>query len=104
MKKMKDKTFAFRISSSDLERIRSKAKRARMTVTDYLVASALNHPITVIDGVEEMAKELKAIGRNINQLTTLAHMGKYTGGGIQDCTEAFGNIYAALESLIREVA
>ena len=103
MKKMKDKKFAFRVSESDLNKIRTQAKRARMTVTDYLVTSALNHPITVIDGVDKLAKELKPIGNNINQLTTLAHMGKCPSDLLERCIERFGDIYSGLIQLVEEV-
>lgn len=76
MKKLKNKKFAFRISERDLNQIRLKAKRAKMTVTDYLVTSALNKEIVIIDGVEVLIGQQKAVGKNLNQLTTLAHMGR----------------------------
>lgn len=66
MKKQKDKTYAFRVSSADLGRIKANAKRANMTVTDYLTACALNKKITVIDGLDSLLPELKAQGRNLN--------------------------------------
>jgi hypothetical protein len=79
MEKLKDKKFAFRVSERDLNQIRIKAKRARMTVTDYLVASALNKDIVVIDGVEGLITQMKAVGKNLNQLTTLAQIGRGHG-------------------------
>jgi hypothetical protein len=80
MKKQKDKTYAFRISSADLKKIKTNAKRAKLTVTEYLTASALNKEITVVDGLESLVPELKAQGRNLNQLTPLAHMGRVYPG------------------------
>jgi hypothetical protein len=103
MQKIKDKKFAFRVSESDLNKIRIKAKRAKMTVTDYLVTSALGHQITVIDGIDELTKELKPIGRNINQITTLAHMGRYPKDLLEKCVEQFSEIYSALNRLLGEV-
>ena len=76
MEKLKDKKFAFRVRERDLNQIRLKAKRAKMTVTDYLVASSLGKDIVVIDGVELLIGQMKAVGKNLNQLTTLAHMGR----------------------------
>ncbi len=104
MKKQKDKTYAFRVSSADLKKIKSNAKRARLTVTDYLVTSALNQEIVVIDGIEELIGELKAIGRNLNQLVTLAHMGRIQAVKLDEALEGFGNIASALNALTREVA
>ena len=103
MEKLKDKKFAFRVSESDLNQVRLKAKRARMTVTDYLVTSALNKDIVVIDGVEQLISQMKAVGKNLNQLTTLAHMGRIQAVRLDEVMEAFGNIAAALRDLTGEV-
>ena len=102
MEKLKDKKFAFRVSEKDLNQIRIKAKRARMTVTDYIVASALNKDIVVIDGVEGLISQMKAVGRNLNQLTTLAHMGRIQAVRLDEVREAFGDIAAALRDLTGE--
>jgi len=102
MEKLKDKKFAFRVRERDLNQIRLKAKRAKMTVTDYLVASSLGKDIIVIDGVEPLIGQLKAVGKNLNQLPTLAHMGRIETVRLDEVSEAFGNIVSALNSLTRE--
>jgi hypothetical protein len=99
MKQIKDKKFAFRISERDLNQIRLKAKRAKMTVTDYLVTSALNKDIVVIDGIEGLITQLKAVGKNLNQLTTLAHMGRIQAVRLDEVMEAFGDIAAPIRDL-----
>ena len=103
MEKLKDKKFAFPVSERDLNQIRIKAKRARMTVTDYLVTSALNKDIVVIDGVESLISQLKAVGKNLNQLTTLAHMGRIQAVRLDEVRESFGDIAAAVRDLTGEV-
>jgi len=103
MEKLKDKKFAFRVSERDLNQVRMKAKRARMTVTDYLVASALNKDIVVIDGVDGLITQMKAVGRNLNQLTTLAHMGRIQAVRLDEVMEVFGDIVTALRDLTGEV-
>lgn len=103
MKKQKDKTYAFRVSSTDLNKIKINAKRARLTVTDYLTVCALNKEIVIIDGVEPLVGQMKAAGRNLNQLTTLAHMGRIEAVRLDGVSEAFGNIASALNHLTREV-
>ncbi len=103
MKKQKDKTYAFRVSSTDLNKIKINAKRARLTVTDYLIACALNKKIVIIDGVEPLVGQMKAAGRNLNQLTTLANMGRIEAVRLDEVSEAFGNIASALNHLTREV-
>jgi uncharacterized Fe-S cluster-containing protein len=103
MEKLKDKKFAFRVSERDLNQIRIKAKRARMTVTDYLVTSALDKEIVVIDGMEGLISQMKAVGKNLNQLTTLAHMGRIQAVRLDEVREVFGDIAAAIRDLTGEV-
>lgn len=103
MKKQKDKTYAFRVSSADLGRIKANAKRANMTVTDYLTACALNKKITVIDGLDSLLPELKAQGRNLNQLTILSHQGRSYPSQIEKLTDAYGNIFDELRKLLEVV-
>jgi hypothetical protein len=103
MEKLKDKKFAFRVRERDLNQIRIKAKRAKMTVTDYLVSSALNKDIVVIDGVDGLISQIKAVGRNLNQLTTLAHMGRIQAVRLNEVRESFGDIAAAICDLTGEV-
>jgi hypothetical protein len=103
MEKLKDKKFAFRVSERDLNQVRLKAKRARMTVTDYLVTSALGKEIVVIDGVDGLITQMKAVGKNLNQLTTLAHMGRIQAVRLDEVMRAFGDIAVALRDLTGEV-
>ena len=42
-----------------------------MTMTDYLVQCALGKEIVQVDGLGEILSELKAQGRNLNQLLLL---------------------------------
>lgn len=76
MTNTKNRNYAFRISENDLEKIKEKAAKARLTVTDYLTACALDKNIIVVEGLDELALQLKHIGNNINQLAMLAHQGR----------------------------
>lgn len=50
--------------------------KAMMTPSNYIRAAALRKKLQVILDGKAVAKELNAIGNNLNQLTTLAHMGR----------------------------
>ena len=50
-----------------------------------------------------MPSELKAQGRNLNQLTTLANMGRVSVVKGDDLAENYGKIYEQLRVLLREV-
>lgn len=59
----------------------------------------LNKEIIIIDGVEPLVGQMKAVGRNLNQLTALAHMGRIETVRLDEVSEAFGNIASALNGL-----
>ena len=73
---MKNKKLSIRISESDLEKIHQKSAKAKLSLTDYVTRCCLGKQIFVINGLDKIIRQQKAIGRNLNQLTTLCNMGK----------------------------
>mgnify|MGYP002570777609 CR=1 FL=1 len=84
--------------------IQEQAKAAGLTVTDYLCYSGLGKEIVRVDGLEQVLTELKAQGRNLNQLTTLANMGKVTVVYGDRFAESYQQISEQLRQLLREVS
>ena len=80
------------------------ADRAGMTVTDYIITCALGKEIVRVDGLDEILSELKAQGRNLNQLTTLANMGRLTVLRGDELIDKYADVCAALRKLTREVS
>lgn len=60
------------------QQLQQRAQDANMTLTDYLCICGLGQEIVRVEGLDAVLSELKAQGRNINQLTTLANMGRLT--------------------------
>ena len=83
--------------------IQEQAKAAGLTVTDYLCYSGLGKEIVRVDGLEQVLTELKAQGRNLNQLTTLANMGKVTVVYGDKLAESYQQISEQIRQLLREV-
>ena len=99
----KTEIITLRVTPRTKERIRAKAQELGLTVTDYLCLCGLGKQIVRVDGLDPIRSELKAQGRNLNQLTTLANMGKVTilrGDALADKYEA---ICGQLCHLLREV-
>ncbi len=87
MQKKKTAIITARMTPEDKQKIEQRATSAGMTVTDYLTTCALGKKIVRVDGLDTILAELKAQGRNINQLTTLVNMGRVTvirGGELVD--------------------
>ena len=83
--------------------IQERVKAAGLTVTDCLCYSGLGKEIMRMEGLEQVLSELKAQGRNLNQLTTLANMGRVTVVKGDALIENYGKICEQLRELLREV-
>lgn len=88
-----------RFRESDYAKIKEKSNKANMNFTEFITAAALNKPITVISGLEDVLKEQKAIGRNLNQLTTLCNMGKITCPDFKELIQQYGEVYGKISEL-----
>ena len=104
MQKKKTAIITARMTPKDKAEIQRLAKRAGMTVTDYIVTSALNKEIVRVDGLEEVMGELKAQGRNLNQLTTLANMGRIQILRGDELIERYADLCQKLAHVSREIA
>lgn len=74
-----------------------------MTMTDYIVQCALGKEIIQVEGLGEILSELKAQGRNLNQLTTLANMRRINVVQSEDLIAAYRKMYSQLEKIAGEV-
>ena len=85
------------------EQLQQRAREANMTLTDYLCICGLGQEIVCVDGLDAVLSELKAQGRNLNQLTTLANMGRITVLRGDDLVQEHTRLCDLLSALIREV-
>ena len=99
----KTEIITLRVTPEIKARIRAKAQELGLTVTDYLCLCGLCKRIVRVDGLDQVLSELKAQGRNLNQLTTLANMGKVTIVYGDRQAEGYAQISEQLRQLMREV-
>ena len=104
MRIKKSEIITLRVTPRTKETIRERAKAAGLTVTDYLCYSGLGKEIVRVEGLEQVLSELKAQGRNLNQLTTLANMGRVTVVKGDALAENYGKIYEQLRELLQEAS
>jgi hypothetical protein len=95
----KNKLLNFRLSESDMAKIKTKSARVDLTVSAFILSAALNKPIVVIDGLPDAVKEMRRIGANVNQLTTLANMEKIKCIELCDVKEELVKVWQSLNSL-----
>ena len=98
--KKKDIKFSTRMAVEDRAAIKELAKQSHMSMSNYVTACCLGQQIVIIEGLKEVLKELKAIGNNLNQLVTLAHMGKVTVINLSEVRQLLADILTT----VREIA
>ena len=103
MQKGKTEIITARMTPADKKAIYQRAKAADMTVTDYLTTCALGKEIVRVDGLDNLLSELKAQGRNLNQLTMLANMGRISVLRGDDLVHEYTRLCDTLSSLVQEV-
>lgn len=100
-KQAKDKKLSIRISEKDLAAVHRKAEQARLSLTDYVTRACLGSQIVVIDGLDEVLKEQKAVGRNLNQLVMLCNMGRVKVASLDEMTAQYVDLNTQLTELLR---
>ena len=88
-----------RFCENDYDTIKQKADKANLNFTEFVTRSALDKPIVVIDGLSDVLKEQKAIGRNLNQLTTLCNMGKINCPDLNDMINQYSAVYNRINDI-----
>ena len=97
----KTKLVCIRFRESDYDAIKKKAEQSNMNFTEFVTAAAMNKSVTVINGLEDVLKEQKAIGRNLNQLTTLCNMGNIVCPDLRELKQQYADMMSSLNEIIR---
>ena len=95
----KEYRITVRLSPEELNSIEAKAETAHMALSTYIRACALRHKVIVVEGIKECNSELKAIGRNLNQLTVLAHEGRIQLVNLDSVESALEQNYIGIQQL-----
>ena len=97
---MKDRKLSIRISEDDLIKIHAKAAKSKLNFTQYVTKACLGRQIFVVEGLDEVLRQQKAIGRNLNQLTTLANIGRVTCVNLTELTEQVSAVNQSIALLL----
>ena len=91
----KEERIELRVSATDKRAIAVKAKRAGLSVADYMRRAALGK--TIVERVPpELRKQLGSAGNNLNQLARLANSGKLPGAGVEALNELVNRLLQTL--------
>ena len=94
----RNQTLTIRVTAGEKDAIIQKAAKARMSVTDYIVASSQLTQIHVAEDTRPLIAELKRIGNNLNQISMKINAGAFQSYNFQ---EVIGMQKAIYEELYR---
>ena len=96
-------TITIRCTEDERQRIHDKAEQYGLRLNDFVIRSALDKKIIVAEGLGEIVKQQKAIGRNLNQIATLANMDRLTVVNFQPLLNEHTNVTTMIGELLRAV-
>lgn len=99
----RNKTIAIRCTEEEYQRIHAKAEQYGLRLNDFVIRSALDKKIIVAEGLNEIVKQQKAIGRNLNQIATLTNMDRLTVVNFQSLLDEHTNVTTTIGELLKAV-
>lgn len=97
----RDVTLTIRLTAAEKDAIVRNAAKARMSLTDYIVASSLLKEIHVAEDTRPLISELKRIGNNLNQISMKINAGAFQSYNFQEVIEMQRSIYEELYRISR---
>ena len=97
--RVRDKKMSFWVSEAEQKKIKKLVAKTGLSQREYLLSAALGRTIYQVEELKPTLFELKAIGRNVNQLTMLAHQGRVMTVNLTEATSALERNYAAINGL-----
>lgn len=101
-KRKRNQTLTIRLTENEKQMIRRKAMRAKLNLTDYIVALALETPINVAEDLKPLLIELKRIGNNLNQITAKINSGVFQSYNFQDVVDMQKEFYQKLIEAVQK--
>ena len=97
----RNQTLTVRLTSAEKDAITRNAAKARMSLTDYIVASSLLTEIHVAEDTRPLLTELKRIGNNMNQISMKINAGAFQSYNFQEVIDLQKAIYEELYRINR---
>ena len=97
------KQVKFWASEEELEQIKKKVKKSKLTQSEYLLRSALDKNILVVDGLKEVLIELSREGNNLNQIArALNQKEEFNLEQLFETKEKLMDLWSLIEKILKE--
>ena len=74
-----------------------------MKLSDFVLRTALGKKIIIAEGLQDVVKQQRAIGNNLNQLTRLANQGEVNIIDLKRLADEYAAVTAMIAEVLREV-
>ncbi len=89
----RDKTLTIRLTDSEKKKIIAKSRKAKMNMTEFIIASADNAVIKSPEDLRPVVSQLKRIGNNINQIAVKVNSGAVYSVNFDEVIDMQNKIY-----------
>ena len=96
----RNKLIIIRATEFEQELVKGLAKKANLSVTEYMLRCAAGKKINVID-IKPLYVEAKRIGTNVNQIAKLANFGKIDAVNLDGVKTELSKIYDELQKIVK---
>lgn len=96
----REKQIKFYVNKKEYDQIKKKVEKSKLKQQEYLIKSALNKKIIVIDGLKEILLELSREGNNLNQIAKKINEGEQKD--IKEMKNKLNNLWDLIEKILKE--
>ncbi|WP_283703381.1 plasmid mobilization protein [Clostridium perfringens] len=96
----REKQIKFYVNEKEYDQIKKKIEKSKLKQQEYLIKSALNKKIIVIDGLKEIFLELSREGNNLNQIAKKINEGEQED--IKEMKNKLNNLWDLIEKILKE--
>lgn len=96
----REKQIKFYVNEKEYDQIKKKVEKSKLKQQEYLIKSALNKKIIVIDGLKEIFLELSREGNNLNQIAKKINEGEQRD--IKEMKNKLNNLWDLIEKILKE--
>ena len=99
----RNRTITICCTDDEYQRIHDKAEHHKLSLSDIVIRLALDKKIVVADGLDEVTRQQKSIGRNLNQIAMLAHEERLHSIQLDELLEHHKAVTQAIRDIANEV-
>ena len=95
----RDKQIKFYVNEKEYEQIKKNVEKSKLKQQEYLIKSALNKKIIVVDGLKEILLELSREGNNLNQIAKKINGGEQID--IKEMKKKLMDLWDLIEKILK---